>query len=426
MSSPSDREYLLTLESVREQAQHVYDAAVNGHLNNFIYDATKLDAAADYVVSLILRDWKPEMFSQIPPHGRWQHFNAGGVPRLDPLIEQWKTHGIDEVEISRRVVDVIVVSVLLDAGAGDHWTFTDRDGVKIGRSEGLAVASLSAFNSNIFGEYCVDARLLAELDSEKLANAMQSTESNPLLGMESRTELLRRLGRSLLSNKKFYVDDSCRPGHLIDYMLKNGSTGDALDFKVLWSLLQDLLIPTWPEGRTTVAGAAIGDAWPLKVLADQKQVLHIQPFHKLTQWLAYSLTSAIQRLLSKDWVNMDILTGLPEYRNGGLFVDMQVLVLKPEVLEAGLKQSGKTLPEYNADGDVIVEWRAMTVILLDIVAKMVNEKIAQRCGPGVSLLSLAQILEAGTWKAGRELAKQHRASLNACSPILMSSDGTLF
>lgn len=54
MSTPSDRDYLLTLESVREQAQHVYNAAVNGHLNNFIYDATKLDSAADYVVSLIL------------------------------------------------------------------------------------------------------------------------------------------------------------------------------------------------------------------------------------------------------------------------------------------------------------------------------------------------------------------------------------
>ncbi|KAG9518875.1 DUF1688-domain-containing protein, partial [Aureobasidium melanogenum] len=426
MSSPSDREYLLTLESVREQARHVYDAAVNGHLNNFIYDATKLDAAADYVVSLILRDWKPEMFSQIPPHGRWQHFNAGGVPRLDSLIEQWKTNGIDEIETARRVIDIIVVSVLLDAGAGDHWTFTDENGVKIGRSEGLAVASLSAFNSNIFGKSCVDAHLLSELDSAKLASAMQSTDTNPLLGMESRTELLRRLGRSLLSNKGFYVDESCRPGHLIDYMLKNGSAGDAFDFKVLWSLLQDLLIPTWPEGRTTVAGAAIGDAWPLKILADQKQVLPIQPFHKLTQWLAYSLTSAIQRLLSKDWVNMDILTGLPEYRNGGLFVDMQVLALKPEVLEAGLKQSGKTLPEYDAVGDVIVEWRAMTVVLLDIVAKMANEKIAQRCGPDVSPLSLAQILEAGTWKAGRELAKQYRASLNACSPILMSSDGTLF
>ncbi|KAK6003563.1 hypothetical protein QM012_009334 [Aureobasidium pullulans] len=421
MSRPSDREYLLTLESVREQARHVYDAAVNGNLNNFIYDATMLDVTADYVVSLILRDWKPEMFSKIPPHGRWQHFNAGGVPRLDPMIGQWKDDGIDEIEIARRVIDIIVVSVLLDAGAGDHWTFTEENGVKIGRSEGLAVASLNAFKLGVFGSSCVD-----ELSSEKLAAAMQSTDSNPLLGMESRTELLRRLGKSLLSKKKFYVNDSCRPGHLIDYILESGSVGDALDFKVLWSLLQELLIPTWPEGRTTVTGAAIGDAWPLKVLANQKQALPIQPFHKLTQWLAYSLTSAIQRLLAKDWINMDILTGLPEYRNGGLFVDMQVLALKPEVLEAGLKQSGKTLPQYDADGDVIVEWRAMTVVLLDIVAKMVNEKIAQKCGPNVSPLSLAQILEAGTWKAGRELAKEHRADLNACSPILMSSDGTLF
>lgn len=109
------------------------------------------------------------MFSTIPPHGRWQHFNAGGVPRLDPLIEQWKTEDIDEIEIARRVIDIIVVSVLLDAGAGDHWTFTDEIGVKIGRSEGLAVASLSAFNSNIFGKSCVDGQCFS-LHLRKCAN----------------------------------------------------------------------------------------------------------------------------------------------------------------------------------------------------------------------------------------------------------------
>lgn len=48
---------------------------------------------------------------------------------------------------------------------------------------------------------------------------MQSTDSNPLLGMESRTELLRRLGRSLLANKTFYVGESCRPGHIIGTFL---------------------------------------------------------------------------------------------------------------------------------------------------------------------------------------------------------------
>lgn len=215
---------------------------------------------------------------------------------------------------------------------------------------------------------------------------------------------------------------------MADYVVANGSTSGALEFKVLWTLLQGLLIPTWPEGRTTIARVAIGDAWPLKVLAtsSDKKILPIQPFHKLTQWLAYSLTSAIQRLLNKDWTNMHLLTGLPEYRNGGLFVDMGVLVLKPDVLAKGLKASGKHLPQYDAAGDVIVEWRAMTVVLLDVVATMVNEKLAQKLGKDTRPLTLAQILEAGTWKAGRELAAKLRPDDNACSPILMFSDGTLF
>lgn len=54
MSTTADSDYLLTLESVREQAGHVYNAAVDGQLTNFHFHASKLDAAADYVVSLIL------------------------------------------------------------------------------------------------------------------------------------------------------------------------------------------------------------------------------------------------------------------------------------------------------------------------------------------------------------------------------------
>ena len=191
---------------------------------------------------------------------------------------------------------------------------------------------------------------------------------------------------------------------IADYVLTNGSVGCALDFKVLRRLLQGLLIPTWPAGRTTIAGVAIGDAWPLKVLAttSERKTPPIQPFHKLTQWLAYSLTSAIQRLLNKDWINLSILTGLPEYRNGGLFVDMGVLVLEPDVLAIGLKASGKSLPQYDATGDVIVEWRVLTVVLLDVVADMVNGRLKEKFGKDTRPLTLAQILGAGTWKAGRE------------------------
>lgn len=210
-------------------------------------------------------------------------------------------------------------------------------------------------------------------------------------------------------------------------MLVKGSIGDALDFKILWSLLQGLLIPTWPKGRTTIAGITIGNAWPLSALAttSDKKMLSVQPFHKLTQWLAYLSPSSIKRLLHKNWLNMDPFTGLSEYRNGGLFVDMGVLTLESDVLARGFEGSGKHLPQYDAIGDVIVEWRAMTVVLLDMVAKIVNKKLLQKLGEDTRPLTLAQILEAGLWKAGRELAAQYRTDDNACSPILMFNDGTL-
>lgn len=49
----------------------------------------------------------------------------------------------------RRLIDLIVVSVLLDAGAGAAWSY-QVDGVKYTRSEGLGVASAAMFESGMF------------------------------------------------------------------------------------------------------------------------------------------------------------------------------------------------------------------------------------------------------------------------------------
>jgi hypothetical protein len=99
------------------------------------------------------RDFSPAQFSQIPSHGRWQHFETKGVPRLGKLLDQWKDTGVDSLECSRRLVDLFLVSVLLDAGAGDVWKFTEAStGLQIERSEGLAVASLYAFTDRIFSD----------------------------------------------------------------------------------------------------------------------------------------------------------------------------------------------------------------------------------------------------------------------------------
>jgi hypothetical protein len=214
---------------------------------------------------------------------------------------------------------------------------------------------------------------------------------------------------------------------LLDYLLKSKSSTNTIDLNLLWDSLQQLLIPTWPAGRTVFNKKPLGDAWPLKLLNNHERPsrVSIQPFHKLTQWLTYSLTVIFERLLGIKWVGTENLTGLPEYRNGGLFVDMGVLTLKPDILAKGLGDSEAAEPKFDATGDVIVEWRAMTVCLLDLMLAMVNAKLATKTKGAAAVLSLPQLLEAGTWKAGRELAAKYRPQTKS-SPILMQSDGTLF
>jgi hypothetical protein len=217
----------------------------------------------------------------------------------------------------------------------------------------------------------------------------------------------------------------CRLIAWADYMKESAKDGTTLDIAVFWNILQTLLIPVWPQDRTVINGQAIGDAWPLSTLEGQSTAIskdksrNIQPFHKLTQWLAYSLMVPFQRILGLQWTGTDSLTALPEYRNGGLFVDMDVLTLKPESLEQGLKASGSDLPMFKAGEDVIVEWRAMTLVLVDKLYKIVLERMN-----GVHL-SMAQLLEAGTWKSGREVAAKKRPKTKS-SPIIIESDGTVF
>lgn len=201
-----------------------------------------------------------------------------------------------------------------------------------------------------------------------------------------------------------------------------------------------MLLPIWPSDRLVIDGRAVGDAWPLSTLSSSsssgaESYSNIQPFHKLTQWLAYSLMVPFERILNCRWTNSHLLTGLPEYRNGGLFVDTGVLTLKPEVHTRGVQnntsQPESGLPEFDPSDDVIVEWRALTVILLDEMLALVNARLAKMSSKDDSVstppleLSLAQMLEAGTWKAGRILAAKYRPTTKS-SPILIRSDGTLF
>ena len=134
------------------------------------------------------------------------------------------------------------------------------------------------------------------------------------------------------------------------------------------------------------------------------------PIHKLSQWLSYSLIEPLQ------WsgitvTDIDGLTGLAEYRNGGLFVDADVLRLRnPE----------EAIHPNPVDSELVVEWRALTVALLDEIAALIRK----RSGLTIDEFPLARVLEGGTWAAGRRLAREKRA--DASSPIAIASDGTVF
>lgn len=163
------------------------------------------------------RDYHPNYLS-IPQHGRWQHFEVGGQPRVDQMMATWPS-SVDNQERTRRLIDLFLVSVLLDAGAGTRWAYKSKEsGRSYRRSEGLAVASLEMFKAGMFSSnprqpFQVDGPALKVLTVNVLTNGLQASERNPLSGLEGRAGLLTRLADAL-NNQMFFGKDA-RPGNML-------------------------------------------------------------------------------------------------------------------------------------------------------------------------------------------------------------------
>ena len=167
------------------------------------------------------------------------------------------------------------------------------------------------------------------------------------------------------------------------------------------------------EGRLKIEDVCLGDVWPSKILIlNSKDQDSLVTFHKLSQWLTYSLIEPIEMFLNLKFLKKEQMTGLAEYRNGGLFVDLKVIIPIESISEN---------VEYNPDDEIIIQWRALTICLLDRLAPILRERLDL----SAEEFSLPKMLEGGTWKAGRIVAKLLRP--DTCSPpIKIKSDGTLF
>jgi hypothetical protein len=255
----------------------------------------------------------------------------------------------------------------------------------------------------------VDAAVLAKLDVADLARGMQVSDSNPLIGLEGRADLLRRLGALVASKPEvFGMHDTPRPGGLFDQLVMLSHQGK-LPAPTILSVLLQRLGPIWPS-RLTLGGIALGDCWKHPALKSDDATSELMPLHKLSQWLSYSLIEPLQTA-GIEVTDIDGLTGLAEYRNGGLFVDIGVLAFR---------DAADAEREHDVSSTLVVEWRALTVALLDRLA----EGVRHRLQLDSTSLPLAKILEGGTWAAGRVLARQRRA--DSSPPIKVISDGTVF
>jgi hypothetical protein len=227
-----------------------------------------------------------------------------------------------------------------------------------------------------------------------------------LPGINGRAAVLRALGRALEQSPGLFDKEEPRPGHLLDALRAHAVNGNVAAVDVLSAVLAGLG-SIWP-GRLSLGGIPLGDVWRHPAAGGSGPGAELVPLHKLSQWLTYSLIEPLAAA-GVQVTDLDTLTGLAEYRNGGLFVDTEVLVPRhPAVVR-----------ETHRPGDeVVVEWRALTVALLDRLAPMVRQQLRLE-GPDSTL---AAILEGGTWAAGRMLANDNR---DGAPPIVVESDGTV-
>jgi hypothetical protein len=401
---------LLTATAVRARAGRMLDLGLRDGLTHFTVDLDRMAIVADAVLA-VTRKAYPTL--DIPFHARWRHFTRGGVDRWARIADaaSWR----DRAARARAEFDLAIVSVLLDAGAGPSWRYRDAaTGEDIGRSEGLAIASLDMFAAGLFSHDAgaplrVDADVLAGLPLAALTSAFQAGDANPLLGLEGRTDLLRRLGRLVADRADIFgLQDSPRPGGLFDVIAAQAEGGRIAAPAILSAVLNQLG-PIWPS-RLQLAGVPLGDCWRHPALTMDDATTGLVPLHKLSQWLSYSLIEPLQRA-GYDVTDIDGLTGLAEYRNGGLFVDHAVL---------RLRDPADAARAHAVDSLLVVEWRALTVALLDRLA----ERVRAQLGRTPETLPLASILEGGSWAAGRAIAFAQRP--DGSPPLKVISDGTVF
>lgn len=406
----SDIDLIRSTQTIRDRCHQLYQVGLKGGLSHFRVKREKISAVANFVIQVSKENY-PD--GNIPYHSRWGHFQVGGQDRIGWLKKHCAPMRQDEISKARMFYDLVVPSILLDAGAGMKWQYTDSKGVTYNKSEGLAVASFDMFADGLFSSdpklaLQSDAVALQRMQIDVLTNGFQASASNPLVAVEGRLLLLKNLGKALTNPTYFGGPAAGTVGALVDYLLATYGAQSIRATDILATVL-NAFGSIWP-GRIEIDNTNLGDVWRHSLIGGSGPTQNLVPFHKLSQWMTYSLLEPLEWAGIKI-TNVEDMTGLPEYRNGGLLLDMGVLeTINPAALDK----------EYFPGDEFVVEWRALTVAILDEIGNEVRKSL----GKTMAELPLAKVLQGGTWAAGRQVASKLRA--DGGSPVKLKSDGTVF
>ncbi len=407
--------FILSPQGIRTRAQQIYQFALEGKTHFEIHEH-KLTEVSEFVLQVIAENYPDK---NVPYHSRWRHYEVGNQSQLKQLraIEQPLT----PIERAKLGLDLILPSVLVDAGAGPDWQYSSSNSVTVGRSEGLGLASLDMFLAGGFSHNKESHRKKVEttaaglkaISVESFSGQFNVSNNNPLLGVEGRVQLLRSLGEAILAQPTIFPNQ--RPGDLVDYVVTHYQ--DTPTASQILTMVITFLGNIWP-GRLLLDGTNLGDTWAYSPLGEGplgegplgEGAQSYVPFHKLSQWISYSV---IETLANNGFTVMGVeeLTGLAEYRNGGLMLDSGLI---------SLRNPANAEPLWAPGSEIIIEWRALTICLLDKIA----EKIVLSLNTTAAQFPLAKVLEGGTWAAGRKLALQKRNNLTP--PLNIRSDATVF
>ncbi|KAI8977928.1 hypothetical protein BDB01DRAFT_852758 [Pilobolus umbonatus] len=445
MSASNDQDNRVSLNYTRDRCFKVQEAANRNKLNHFDVDHSKLDEMVKIVISLIKRDYDSP--SDIPQYSRWRHFDIGGRSRLQTLIQTWTSLGQDNLEQTRKLIDILVIACLMDIKPCQTWCYTEKStGRSFKRKDGIAIAILEMYINGVFSSdntqpHRVDSKALCHLSLDTLCHHLQFNEHNSFVGIEERLEVLNHLGYVLQNRPDYFGKDAQRPGNLMDYLLNHKNTiktkkGPLISIETLWPVVMEMG-ELWAAENNLGGTKNLGDVWPCKAIlspnASPDSTDHFIPFHKLSQWIVYSIMEPMEKLLGATIEGTDLLTPLPDYCNGGLLIDIGFITLKPAEYERGIRNyhtnsllphqpKVEVAPMFDMSDPVVIEWRALTVAYLDIVADRVRHtfRLSKKS------LSLSQLLQGGTWSAGRELAEISRPNTHEPPIVVKLGKGIIY